>query len=563
AYMSPEQSMDGDDVDGRSDIYSLACVLFEMVAGTPPFRGGSVEAILVQRFTEPPPRLSSVSDDLPAWLDAVLFRAMARDAKDRFSKAGQFSSALSRPVSDVRETSPRSIAVLPFASMNPSGEDEYFCDGITEEIINALCQLPELHVAARTSAFAFKGKKEDLRLIGEKLNVGTVLEGSVRRAGDRLRITAQLVNVSDGYQLWSERYDRDLTDVFAIQDDIATSIAAKFKMQPENEEGRTGKRGTKNMEAYEIFLKGRALQYKRGQTVTQAIACFEKAVALDPEYGEALAWMADSLRLIGTYGLRAPEVTMPKAKEIAEHALRMDADLDEAYATLADVALVYDRDEQAAFRYWDRALSLNPGHVRARCECAFWGLACLRGATDDALAQVRIAADADPLNAWVASMHALTLGVAGDYEEALRQARRACELDDESFVANWLVMQACSWTGDHAGAIAAAQRALATSGRHPWVLGALASAYGLADQRDKADAILAELRARARLEYVQPTWIVFAAIGAGQLEEAMVMAEKGVDERDPIIITAWGHPSWAPLRVHSRFGDLRRRMGYV
>jgi len=249
--------------------------------------------------------------------------------------------------------------------------------------------------------------------------------------------------------------------------------------------------------------------------------------------------------------------------EIAEGALRTDANLDEAYATLADVALVYDRDEPAAFRYWDRALSLNPGHVRARCEYAFWGLACLRGATADALAQVRIANESDPLNAWVASMHALILGVAGDYEEALRQARRACELDPESFIANWLLMQACSWIGDHEGAITAAQRALATSGRHPWVLGALASAYGLADQRDAADAILAELRARARLEYVQPTWIVFAAIGAGQLDDAMVMAEKGADERDPIIVTAWGHPSWAPLRVHPRFGDLRRRMGYL
>lgn len=505
--------------------------------------------------------MSSVAEEVPCWLDAAVFRAMARDVKDRFSTVRHFCAALSQPVTNVREANLTSIAVLPFANMNPSGEDEYFSDGITEEIINTLCQLPDLHVAARTSAFAFKGRNEDLRLIGEKLNVGTVLEGSVRRAGNRLRITAQLVNVSDGYQLWSERYDRDLTDVFAIQDEIAASIAAKFQVKAADDIGRTGKRGTENLAAYEIFIKGRALQYKRGQTVTQAIACFEKAVALDPEYGEALAWLADSYRLLGVYGLQPPGLTMPKAKELAERALTLDACLDEAYATLADVALVYDRDEQAAFRYWDRALSINPGHVRGRCEYAFWGLACLRGATDDALAQVRIAAEADPLNAWVASMCALTLGAAGDFDEALRQAKRACELDAESFVANWLLMQACSWSGDHPGAIAAAQRALSTSGRHPWVLGALAAAYGLADHRDAADAILAELRARARLEYVQPTWIVFAAIGAGQIEKAMMMAEKGADERDPIIVTAWGHPSWAPLRRHRRFGDLRRHMG--
>jgi len=561
AYMSPEQSMGNDDIDGRSDLYSLACVLFEMVTGVAPFQGKTSEAILIQRFTEPPPRMSSVAHDVPGWLDTVVHRAMARDPKDRFGTMRHFGSALTQPASSVREARPESIAVLPFANMNPSDEDEYLSDGITEEIINALCQLPDLHVAARTSSFAFKGQNQDLRIVGEKLNVSTVLEGSVRRAGNRLRITAQLVNVSDGYQLWSERYDRDLTDIFAIQDEIAASIAAKFKMKAQDEPGAGTKRGTDNLEAYETFIKGRALQYKRGQRVTQAITCFEQAVALDPDYGEALAWLADSYRLLGIYGLRAPHETMPKAKEVAARALTLDAGLDEAYATMANVALVYDHDPEAAFRFWDKALSINPGHVRARCELAFWGLAGLRGATDEALRQVLAAAEVDPLNSYVASMQALTLGAAGDFDEALRQANRAYELDPESFLANWLLMQACSWSDDHAGAIAAAQRALATSGRHPWVLGALAAAFGLAGEHDSADAILAELRARARLEYVQPTFIVFAAIGAGRMDEAMDLAEKGADERDPIIVTAWAHPSWRPLRSHPRFGELRRRMG--
>jgi serine/threonine-protein kinase len=472
------------------------------------------------------------------------------------------TSTQSRPPALSTQTTP-SIAVLPFTNLSADREQEYFCDGIAEEIINALTHVEGLRVVARTSAFAFKGKSEDLRLIGEKLNVSTVLEGSVRRAGDRLRITAQLVNVSDGYHLWSERYDRDLTDVFAIQDDIATSIAAKFKVRPAEEQGVTVKRGTENLEAYEIFLKGRALQWKRGPTVRQAFACFERAVALDPGYGEALAWMADSIRLSGLFGLAAPELTMPRAKDMAERALKMDPDLDEAHATLADVALLYDHDEATAFRYWERALSLNPGHLRARCERAFWGLACVRGAIRDALAEVEIATESDPLGSYVAFMHALILGVGGYYDDALPRARRACELDPEAFLANWGLVQACSLAGDHLGAVAAAQRSLAATGRHQWLLGTLAFAYGLAERHDAADAILAELRARAHLEYVQPTWIAVAAIGAGKLEEAMALAETGVDERDPMIVTALALPNWAPLRVHPRFGDLRKRMGFV
>jgi serine/threonine protein kinase/tetratricopeptide (TPR) repeat protein len=562
AYMSPEQAMDSDDVDGRSDIYSLACVLFEMVTGVPPFSGGSVEAILVKRFTESPPRISSVADGLPGWLDAAVFRAMAREPKDRYTTMKQFEAALSQPAVETEARDSRAIAVLPFADMSPAGEDEYLSDGISEEVINVLSHVPGLRVVARTSSFALKGKNEDLRLVGEKLNVGIVLEGSVRRAGKRLRVTAQLVNVVDGYQLWSERYDRDLNDVFAIQDDIANAIAAKFTTHPGDDQRPVVQRATANMDAYEFFLKGRALQYKRGHAVTKALPCFKQAVELDPEYGEALAWLADSYRLMGTYGLEPPQSTMPQAKEIAERALRIQPNLDEAYATLADVAMTYDRDEATAFRHWERVLDLNPGHVRARCERALWGLACVLDRKAEALAEVDRASELDPLNAWVASMHALTLGVIGEYEDALRQANRSYDLDPESFIANWILMQACSWNGDPDGAISAAQRALATSGRHAWVLGALAAAYGMVDQRDLADAVFTELRARSQLEYVQPSWIAMAAIGAGKLDEAIGIAEKAVDGRDPIIVTSLGHPSWIPLRAHPRFGDLRRRMGF-
>ncbi len=228
-YISPEQASGELDLDGRSDLYSLACVLFEMLAGEPPFTGATAEAVLVQRFTQPPPRLSDTVGGASPEIDAALYRAMTRDPSDRFSGVLPFVEACtsSTPVSGLAA---KSVAVLPFVNIGSGAEDEFFADGVTEEIINALAQFKGLRVAARTSSFAFKGTSQDLRLIGEKLNVAAVLEGSLRRSGSRLRVTAQLVEVANGYQLWSERFDRELTDVFAVQEEIASSIASAMQI---------------------------------------------------------------------------------------------------------------------------------------------------------------------------------------------------------------------------------------------------------------------------------------------------------------------------------------------
>ena len=229
AYMSPEQAAGERDVDGRSDLYALASVLYEMLAGEAPFTGATPDVILLQRFTQPPPKITTKRPGIPRAIEAAICTAMARAPEDRFPTVERFVASLEAKAGAPDADLDRSIAVLPFANMSGDPENEYFSDGVSEEIINALAQLPRLRVAARTSAFSFKGKNVDLRSIGDQLNVATVLEGSVRKAGGRIRITAQLSNVADGYQLWSERYDRELTDIFAIQDEIATAIAEKLK----------------------------------------------------------------------------------------------------------------------------------------------------------------------------------------------------------------------------------------------------------------------------------------------------------------------------------------------
>ncbi len=234
AYMSPEQAAGESELDGRSDIYSLGCVLYEMWAGAPPFTGLTAQAVIAMRFTHRPPEVSSVRDGVPVWGSRAVARALARDPAERYATAAQLAAALiaPEPGSPAEREAPtdKSIAVLPFTNMSSDPEIEYFGDGIAEEIINALAQLPGLRVAGRSSAFSFKGKREDLRVIGDKLSVGTVLEGSVRKAGAQLRITAQLVNVADGYHLWSERFDREPEDVFAIQEEIARTIAERLQV---------------------------------------------------------------------------------------------------------------------------------------------------------------------------------------------------------------------------------------------------------------------------------------------------------------------------------------------
>ncbi|MGH8121483.1 MAG: protein kinase domain-containing protein, partial [Rudaea sp.] len=313
AYVSPEQAAGESNLDGRSDQYSLACMLYEMLTGERPFDGATAQVVMAKRFTETARPLRAIRAAVPEGIERAIAKAMAVDVAGRFTTTGQFGQALASgsmltPSDTMAMPQPvvsaaKSVAVLPFANMSNDPENEYFTDGMAEEIINALTKIRALRVASRTSSFAFKGKNEDIGEIGKKLKVSTVLEGSVRKMGNKLRITAQLVNVADGYHLWSERYDRDAEDVFAIQDDISQAIVKALRViLSEDEKKQIQKPRALNVEAYEFYLRGRQHFHQlRRSSLEQARLMFNKAIELDPNYALAHAGVADCYSLLYTY----------------------------------------------------------------------------------------------------------------------------------------------------------------------------------------------------------------------------------------------------------------------
>jgi serine/threonine-protein kinase len=442
----------------------------------------------------------------------------------------------------------KSIAVLPFANMSAAAEDEYFADGMTEEIINALAQVHGLKVTARTSCFAFKGRNEDLRVVAEKLGVQTLLEGSVRKSGSRVRITAQLINAADGCHLWSERYDRELTDVFALQDELACAIAGKLQLSLMTAEpGRTGPR---NVEAYELLLKGRVLLGQRGRAILDAIPCFERAVRLDPELAEAHALAGDACRLLAMYGMAPSTEMMPRARAAAERALALDPNQVEAIATLAGVTATYDGDIAASSRLTDRALALDPAHVRALCERA--AVLSMRELTpaemDRVLSDVRTARRADPLNSWAAAIEAMTLAGFGRLDEALRAAGEAIDLDPAAFTGHWTMVWILAAADRSADGLAAAEPALRMSGRSPLILVELAAIHAQTGDRVAAEAIHQELQARARTGYISPSILGAAAAAAGHRDQARSLVARGIEARDTALLF-WKSPAWAPFRA--------------
>jgi serine/threonine-protein kinase len=382
------------------------------------------------------------------------------------------------------------------------------------------------------------------------------------RAGSQLRVTAQLINAEDGYHLWSERYDRELTDVFAIQDEIAGAIAAKLRIGlAGHHAGAPARSGPKNLEAYELFMKGRVLQTRRGASIMDSVACFERAVELDPDLVEAQAWLADSYRLIAIYGLKPSSEMMPLARTAVERALAGDPDQVEGLATLACIVSVYDWDIAAAKKIWDRALALDPSHVRALAERSI--NVCLFEDEDriQALQDARRAAELDALNAWAAGMYAMILGFAGRFDEGLEQARHAVELDAENFMARWALVETLIVAGKHEEGLAAAEPGLRMSGRHPYILTAVAGAHAALGNPDAANAVYQELLGRSHTGYVGFASLAAAAASAHKLDDARDFAARGVKERDGIFVYWRGLPDWAAFRADAACAKILEQAG--
>jgi adenylate cyclase len=571
-YMSPEQ-LQGQSVGPCSDLFSLGAVLYEMAVGQPPFRGERSTALISAIIETSPPPVIQLRTDLPLGLQQILDKCLAKSPADRYASARDLLEALQavrHRVTYGQQPTPGSaiqdsVAVLPFVNMSSDRESEFFADGITEEIINALAQIQQLGVAARSSAFSFKGKHIDLRIIGERLSVRTVLTGSVRRAGGRLRITAQLQEVAGGCQLWSEKYDRNPEDVFAIQDEITRSIVHRLTITLEEERFQClVKAGTKNLEAYQLYLKARSLLYRRGGAVSHAVECFDRAVRLDPEYAQAWAGVADCYTVMGYLGFAHPNDCMPKALEAARRAVALNSALAEAHNALAMACLQGAWDDEEAEREFLRALELSPKYLQARDWYAYFCLQLAQGRLEEGVRQAKLALESDPLSCYANAMVGFTCCSAGRYEEAVQACERAVELDSESLVARLAHHLALHLSRRFEEAVATADAGLAISGRMPLVLACLATTFADWHKPEEADAVYAELIGRARRCYVQPSVLAIAAAAAGIEDNAIRHTREAFEIRDPACHNHFSKhfPASARLHRYPRFQEIiaSRRM---
>jgi TolB-like protein/cytochrome c-type biogenesis protein CcmH/NrfG len=504
AYMSPEQAMGEPEIDGRTDIYSLGCVLYEMLAGHAPFTGTTAQAIIARSITEPAPSLRSARPAVPEWVEQAVRKAMEKNPAERYATAAQFAQALgsvglaSTPPGTTRASItadaaavPKSIAVLPFVNMSADPENEYFTDGMAEEIINALTKIQRLRVAARTSSFAFKGKNADVRTIGEQLNVSAVLEGSVRKAGSRLRVVAQLVNVTDGYHLWSERYDREMEDVFAIQDEIAASIVRALRVVLSDQEKRAIENVPRaDVEAYDYYLRGRQFHHQfRRSGIQFARRMFERALDIDPNYAPAHAGAADCCSFLYMYW-DASKANIESAESYSRKALELGPDVAEAHASRG-LALTLTKAYDQAQAEFQMAIRLNPQLFEAHY---FYARALFQqGKFADTVRQYEEASRVRPEDyqaLFLVQTSLRRLGRVADAEASLRRglevAGKHLELNPDDARALYLGAGASMMLGDRARALDWASRALALDSEDSGVLYNVACVYALGGKQDDA-----------------------------------------------------------------------------
>ncbi len=563
-YMSPEQASGEPELGPASDVYSLACVVYETLAGEPPFRGSGARAVMAKQVTAVHRPLRGFRPEVPTSVERAIARALEKDPVQRTASAAEFIAALVAPTGGGAPRSPaatRSIAVLPFVNASPDVDNEYLSDGITDELIDALAKISGLRVSSRTSVFALKGKPLDVRAVGALLGTSVVLEGTVRKAGDRLRITAQLTSTDDGRLLWSQRYDRQLVDVFAIQDEIAATIvntlrATMFADVSEH----VARRYTENIQAYGLYLKGRYEWNKRTQEgVAAAIHYFERAIAEDPAYAPAYAGLSDSYSLDVDYRAIPVHEAYQRAKEYARKALALDESVPTAHASLAWALFIYDWQWDEAEREFRRAIELNPRYASAHQWFSF--LLAARGQHDAALLEGHTALELDPASVSVRRAVGWVYYYARRFDQAREHLSRAIEMNPMAVESYRMLGSTLALQGDVAEAERVLREALTLEGAAAYSKATLGWLLARSGRPDEARELLRELEAAAGQGYVSPVAFAILHVGLGNLAEALDWSERAYDERRGWLAYVNVNPIFDPLRTEPRFAALVKRMG--
>ena len=599
SYMSPEQAAGDGELDGRSDLYALGCVLYEMLAGQPPFTGPTVESVVHQHLVADPRPISLLRPAVPAPVVAALQRALAKAPADRFNPVALFSEAIRSGAATPQPTpaaaapahrssrgvvvmaalaviaiaaglvlwrrssgstpaGAASVAVLPFVDLSPDRSSAYLGDGMAETIINALAKVPGLQVASRSSCFAFKGKHADIREVGEKLGVGTVLEGSVRKVGNRIRINAQLVNVENGYHLWSETYDRQLEDVFAIQDEISRAIVEALKLRLGSEAGQLVV-PTKNLEAYNLYLKARFFYHRFTEaSLNKSLDFYQRVLRLEPGYARAYAGVADCwCRLADDWV--APDDAYSRAKGAASRALQLDPQLAEAMTALGKVNGWYDWDFAASEQHLRTAVTLSPNYAEAHW--AFGSVLPAVGKMDEAIEEIRKALTLDPLDPGYSRWLARFLLYAGEHHGAIAQGEKIIELGEDFFPVYLDIGSAYLCLGDFGKALEWYRRgqALESSVRSydAYIVRALAAS----NRREEAEEIMSRLEEESRQHYLRTEFLAMGYAALGNLDQAFECLERAFQARSAGLIYLNLDPGYAPLRADPRFAELVQRIG--
>ena len=540
-YMAPEQ-VRGRPADHRSDIFALGCVLYEMLTGRRTFPGETDADVLSAILTKPPRSMTEDEAGVPGALTGIVERCLEKNPERRFQSAQDLAFALrssSTPAPAARAETPRaaderpSVAVLPFANLSVDPEQEFFCDGMAEEIINALAQVERLRVVARTSAFAFKGKHEDMRVIGRALDVGAIVEGSVRKAGDRLRITAQLIDVSDGSHLWSERFDRRLEDVFEIQEEIALAIVDKLEVKLlGNERAAVVKRPTDNLDAYDAYLKA---WYHWNELTPEGYVrsrqCFEEAMKIDPEFAGACAGLATWYLSQSFWAEISPEDALAVAMPLLERALRLDDRSPLVHAITGMARGCFERDWASAERSFVKAIEYGPNAVEPHAQYGMMLL--LRGRFDEALTEVRLAQKLDPLSpvwsAWACAWRAL----AGEPEEGIRGLENVVAMHPHHWIPHYHLGFLYMGRDRVEEARAENEKAVELSGGVSAAITQLACCHYLLGDTGHGDELFEALQQRARASYVPPTFLAWVHLTRGEIDDALEQLHEAVRGKDP------------------------------